>query len=342
MVWNKPTCFISYSRKDYVVANELVNILRRAGADVFLDTDNICAGERFSEKIRDEITRRDIFLLLLSTNAEKSKWVISEYELADKLDKSIIPIIIERISIESSPFWRIKEQSVDLTDCVKDQKQNADLRKLFEALNLSYDPTHEDTSMQPESTLRRVLVVLVILFLLFSSVRWVSQLPVVQSAIDIPDVANLQQSSTEQAVLTATPSSEVTVHVELFITQESLNIYVDPTTSDPFSLDQLSFQVTDGNGVAQQYSLTNYRTFMGFLTDITDPTCFRLQQHRTEEPPPTDCASRDVLLLQHALPRSDIFWYDPISRNMRAVEIFLNNGRLDICSSDCTVEITTD
>lgn len=70
---NPSRIFISYSNKDVASANELRRLCDKAGLSTWLDTHDLQAGEHSREKIEEEISKSDIFLILLSDALSSSE-----------------------------------------------------------------------------------------------------------------------------------------------------------------------------------------------------------------------------------------------------------------------------
>jgi hypothetical protein len=75
------------------------------GIDVFFDRKSIRPGEKWKEKLRDEIDRRDIFWLFWSRKAMKSPWVDWEWRtaLAEKTIDGIQPHPLEPSDLAPAP-----------------------------------------------------------------------------------------------------------------------------------------------------------------------------------------------------------------------------------------------
>lgn len=54
--------FISYSRKDKVIVNKVVTVIKQAGFTVWIDTSGIESGEQFKHKIVNAIEQCDVLL----------------------------------------------------------------------------------------------------------------------------------------------------------------------------------------------------------------------------------------------------------------------------------------
>ena len=89
--------FISYSRKDSKVAEEVYSTLSAAGLNCFIDKEGIAAGADFPEVLANRIDESGVFLLLASKNAYQSKFTKNEILHAFKHKRSgcIIPYLID-------------------------------------------------------------------------------------------------------------------------------------------------------------------------------------------------------------------------------------------------------
>ena len=89
--------FISYSRKDGKVAEEVYQTLSSAGLNCFIDKEGIAAGADFPEVLANRIDESGVFLLLASKNAYQSKFTKNEILHAFKHKRSgcIIPYLID-------------------------------------------------------------------------------------------------------------------------------------------------------------------------------------------------------------------------------------------------------
>ena len=88
-----PSIFISYSRVDQAFAVELASELTDAGADVWLDLDDIAAGVNWSQAIQAGLDESDARLILLSPDAMASENVRDEWQYAKDQGTVLIPIL---------------------------------------------------------------------------------------------------------------------------------------------------------------------------------------------------------------------------------------------------------
>ncbi|MGD1984183.1 MAG: toll/interleukin-1 receptor domain-containing protein [Chromatiaceae bacterium] len=85
--------FISYSRRDLAVAQDLRDRLIDSDFDAYLDIHDIVKGEPWRERLRGLIERADIVLFLISPDSVASEiceWEINEAELDEK---RLLPVV---------------------------------------------------------------------------------------------------------------------------------------------------------------------------------------------------------------------------------------------------------
>ncbi len=91
--------FISYSSKEYDVANIVRTTLTNNGITSWMAPESIPGGSNYMEVIPSAIADCKIFLLILSESSQKSKWVPKEIEQALNNNLIIIPFQIEKCEI---------------------------------------------------------------------------------------------------------------------------------------------------------------------------------------------------------------------------------------------------
>lgn len=93
--------FISYSRKDSKIADEICRIFDQNGIIPFLDREGISGGENWRKKLASAIISSKLFLYLASENSYKSDNTSDELAFArDNKDKShLIPYIIDNSTL---------------------------------------------------------------------------------------------------------------------------------------------------------------------------------------------------------------------------------------------------
>lgn len=87
--------FISYSTKDIVYAEKLINTLRREGFNPWVDMDGLGAGTHWLRRLQKQIVTCDAYILIMSRNAYHSKWVPDELVTAKSKGKPIFPLLLD-------------------------------------------------------------------------------------------------------------------------------------------------------------------------------------------------------------------------------------------------------
>jgi len=87
--------FISYSTRETGKAEAVRNILEKNGIVCWMAPRDIPAGSNYTEEIPAAIRGCQVFLLILSQNAQKSTWVPRELETAVNCGKVVIPFMVE-------------------------------------------------------------------------------------------------------------------------------------------------------------------------------------------------------------------------------------------------------
>ena len=89
--------FISYSRKDSAIADEICKAFDRVGITYFIDRQGIGGGNEFPLELATSILNSQVFLLLGSKNSYESKYTNAEIHFAfkKKEQKSILPYILD-------------------------------------------------------------------------------------------------------------------------------------------------------------------------------------------------------------------------------------------------------
>lgn len=86
--------FISYRRSDQALARSLVDALTARGVRVWWD-QMIEGGEDWRDAIVETLTESTALLILFSEACNSSKQLKKELALADTLDKTVVPVLIE-------------------------------------------------------------------------------------------------------------------------------------------------------------------------------------------------------------------------------------------------------
>ena len=94
--------FVSYSSKEANRANEIVKKLEAAGIPCWIAAKQMRVGGNHTEEIPIAIEQCTYFLLVLSANAQKSRWVPIELQHAISCGKEILPLKIDQCAISKA------------------------------------------------------------------------------------------------------------------------------------------------------------------------------------------------------------------------------------------------
>jgi len=91
--------FISYSKKDVLYAEKLVNALRREGFNPWVDMEELGAGTHWQVRLHKQIQSCDAYILIMSRNAKASNWVPDELVAAKSSGKPIFPLLLDDVEL---------------------------------------------------------------------------------------------------------------------------------------------------------------------------------------------------------------------------------------------------
>jgi TIR domain len=99
-----PHIFVSHSAKDNEFGERLVSDLQRAIGDadaVWYDVSGLQGGDEWWDKIVEELTISDIFIIVLSPDSVVSHWVRRELNTAINEGKRIIPVLYQPCQVRA-------------------------------------------------------------------------------------------------------------------------------------------------------------------------------------------------------------------------------------------------
>ncbi|SRR6266446_3753668 len=92
----RPRVFFSYAREDADFVNLIAKFLAPLPFPVFVDTESIVPGEKWEDRIVDELDRATHVYVFWSKHAAASKWVAVEAKRAVNDGKVVIPVLIDQ------------------------------------------------------------------------------------------------------------------------------------------------------------------------------------------------------------------------------------------------------
>jgi hypothetical protein len=101
--------FISHSWKNKTAAQKIADEIKAAGADLWLDANDLLPGQLIQDTIDDVLGKIDMVLLVWSKEASESGGVAAEIFTCSRLNKTIIPCLIDETPLHVHPYLgRIK------------------------------------------------------------------------------------------------------------------------------------------------------------------------------------------------------------------------------------------
>ena len=93
--------FVSYSRRDADFAQHVYDYFEESEHIIFTDVNNIQIGDIWSDIIKDNISKCDVFAIIVTFASIQSKDVEKEVLQAQKENKIIIPCIHKDVGIDN-------------------------------------------------------------------------------------------------------------------------------------------------------------------------------------------------------------------------------------------------
>lgn len=92
----QPYIFVSYSHRDKVTVEQYIEELRLNSYNVWYD-DNIVAGDKWDERLREKITNSAYVLVFISEASTLSEAVRKEMDCANEAGKQILPVQVDTV-----------------------------------------------------------------------------------------------------------------------------------------------------------------------------------------------------------------------------------------------------
>jgi hypothetical protein len=138
--------FISYSRMDSALAEELVAGLEFAGFEITIDRHSIAAGEKWEQRLGSLILGADTVVFVLSPDSAISPICKWEVEESQRLSKRILPVLAKPVDFANAPKGLSAINAIPFND----GKIISSLTKLVDALNSDLGWLREHTRIAPQ------------------------------------------------------------------------------------------------------------------------------------------------------------------------------------------------
>ena len=126
--------FISYAWEDST--NEFVKKLQKDlegyGFEVFLDKDNIVAGDNIQHELAKEMDQADGIIVVISKKFSSSQWCDKELQMGQRRKKPLFPI--RRIKEQLSNNIDMAAGSIKYVDFIDEDKYEDSLKSLIQGI----------------------------------------------------------------------------------------------------------------------------------------------------------------------------------------------------------------
>ena len=141
---NPGSVFISHSSKspDFDMTKVLAEKLLGSGLNVWWDKDGLEGGHQFTAEILEAIIRQHYFLFVFSKHSIGSSWCRRELARASELGKTIIPLKLDNVPVESHPLELAGLLYIELQQGVEVAFPSIS-RALGLGLRQTYDPSDD-------------------------------------------------------------------------------------------------------------------------------------------------------------------------------------------------------
>ena len=163
---NKYDIFISYSRHDTNIVNEIVSILEHEGFKIWIDKNGIESGDAFKRVIVEAIEQSSCVLFFSSIASNNSKWTAKEIGVAVYENKCIIPTLIDNSKYNPSvKFDLINLDYIDLSDIRNRPEAQKKLlntlkskcNKIIESINIDNTQSKPDNNISKPSFFHKII-----------------------------------------------------------------------------------------------------------------------------------------------------------------------------------------
>ncbi len=111
--------FVSYARRDRATVDALLQDIRRARHDVWVD-EELTGGQRWWDTILGTIRGADVFVIALSPDWLTSKACAAELQYAVACNRALLPIMVGRVSPQMAPPVIANAQILDYLERTPD------------------------------------------------------------------------------------------------------------------------------------------------------------------------------------------------------------------------------
>lgn len=140
---DNPLLYVSYARTDRDIVVPIVHELRRLGLQVWIDSEELKAGESWEKQIMEALVRANVVIMFLSQTSIKSKWVMSELAQARGAFVDVIPVLIDKVEKAQLPPELRSMTFVDATNFSESALVSSTAREIARVADATKETTHD-------------------------------------------------------------------------------------------------------------------------------------------------------------------------------------------------------
>lgn len=145
--------FISYSSKNMSSANAILELFKKHNINTWMAPNDIPVGSRYAQVINKALKNCDCLVLLITSDAQNSRWVAKEVERAINYGKIIIPIKLEDIELNDEFDFYLSTDQIIAINKIDDNTE--EIKQILSSVKAHTQKHGEDkpfTAPQPTHT----------------------------------------------------------------------------------------------------------------------------------------------------------------------------------------------
>ena len=142
--------FISYSTKNQASADAMRELFTKHNIDTWMAPYDIPAGSEYAEVLYDALTGCSCLVLMLTDISQNSQWVKKEVNIAITNGKTVIPVKLEDVELNSSMKLYLNDQQIVPVHVIEENSEEIQ-KVLNSVINLTGETKKSNANTEPPS-----------------------------------------------------------------------------------------------------------------------------------------------------------------------------------------------
>ncbi|MBR5272807.1 MAG: toll/interleukin-1 receptor domain-containing protein [Clostridia bacterium] len=142
--------FISYSSKNQTSADAMRELFKKHNIDTWMAPYDIPAGSEYAEVLYDALTGCSCLVLMLTDVSQNSQWVKKEVNIAITNGKTVIPVKLEDVELNSSMKLYLNDQQIVPVHTI--DERSVEIQKILNSVIGFTRKSVADTKIQSNAT----------------------------------------------------------------------------------------------------------------------------------------------------------------------------------------------